>query len=466
VSEIPGTQPDRPARVLTVGAYERDNFGDLLFLLVTERYLGGSEIVASAPFAADMTELLDRKIVAIGDELKDGDVDAIWTVGGQAGGTGLNGALKMSKPQEEYAAYAAAAPAKQRELMLAALHGAPLASPYIPTPGAFERNAGAVTVLNSVGLAGAAGLAPHVREEILEVIRTTDAISVRDIESSRFLDRLGVEHTLTPDVVHAISLLEPYEADPRSDIAVVQAQTRLLEKYGYARLGRNIAESSHLAGLRLQFLMAGAAPGHDSIEDLERLAAEIQKVDPGREIEILTERRPLDIVHQIRRARVVVGTSLHVRIIAAAYGLPRITLRRVKPARYATHWDDQMPFNVKINELDDAVGAALAAADRPEVRAGSDELSRLADENVRAIAARVSELVARGNDAERQQLAERRISRHRDIAARRELCDVSTDGIREELAEAKRELAASRAEVERLTGAGRPRGSWFRRSSQ
>ena len=29
----------RTPRVLTVGAYERDNVGDLLFLLVTERYL-------------------------------------------------------------------------------------------------------------------------------------------------------------------------------------------------------------------------------------------------------------------------------------------------------------------------------------------------------------------------------------------------------------------------------------------
>ena len=29
-------------RVLLVGAYERDNLGDLLFLLVTERYLDGA----------------------------------------------------------------------------------------------------------------------------------------------------------------------------------------------------------------------------------------------------------------------------------------------------------------------------------------------------------------------------------------------------------------------------------------
>ena len=40
-----------------MGAYERDNFGDLLFLLVTERYLEGADVVAAAPFAADMRAL-------------------------------------------------------------------------------------------------------------------------------------------------------------------------------------------------------------------------------------------------------------------------------------------------------------------------------------------------------------------------------------------------------------------------
>ena len=135
VSENPGTQPGRPARVLTVGAYERDNFGDLLFLLVTERYLAGSEVVASAPFAADMTELLDRRVVALGDELTDNDIDAVWTVGGQVGGTTVGSAFRMSKSRKEYAAYMASPPAEQREILKAALHGAPLASPYVPTPG-------------------------------------------------------------------------------------------------------------------------------------------------------------------------------------------------------------------------------------------------------------------------------------------------------------------------------------------
>lgn len=436
-------------RVLTVGAYERDNFGDLLFLLLTERYLTGSDVVAAAPFAADMTTLLDRPVLAVGDALRDSDVDVIWTVGGQVGGTTPESALRMSKSPTEYDAFQAAGPSEQRALIRAALHGAELASPYIPTPGAFERNAAAVTVLNSVGLTGARVLPPHVREEVVEVLRSTDVVSVRDRESSGFLTRLGVTHTLAPDVVHALSLLEPYDPDPGSDIAVVQFSTRLLERFGHERLARDLVRSEHLRGLRFRLVMAGTAPKHDSVEGLERVAERVRKLDRRREIEVLTDRRPLDIVRQIREARIVIGTSLHVRIVAAAYGLPRLTMRRAKPTRYATHWDHQMPFGVRIDDFEDAVGAALAAGARAEVRHESDRLSRLADDNVRAIAARVGELVARGSDVERKELAERRQRRHRSIASRRDACAVVTDALRSELAEARRELELSRAEVER-----------------
>ena len=202
--------------------------------------------------------------------------------------------------------------------------------------------------------------------------------------------------------------------------------------------------------MRLQFLMAGAAAGHDSVKSLERLADEVRKVDPGREIEILTERRPLDIVHQIRQARVVIGTSLHVRIIAAAYGLPRVTLRRAKPAKYATHWDDKMPFNVRVNELDDAVGAALAAG---RAAGGPGGVGRAQPPGRRATCGRSPSgwrswsRVA--GTPEREQLAERRQQRYLDISARRAACDVVTDQLRSELA---RGTARARAVARRDGG--------------
>ena len=71
---------------------------------------------------------------------------------------------------------------------------------------------------------------------------------------------------------------------------------RLLERMGHRPVARALATSSHLRGLRIRLLMAGAATGHDSVADLERVADHIREVDPGREVEVRTERRPLDVV--------------------------------------------------------------------------------------------------------------------------------------------------------------------------
>ena len=84
----------------------------------------------------------------------------------------------------------------------------------------------------------------------------------------------------------------------------------------------------------------------------------------------------------------MIGTSLHVRIVAGAYGVARVTLRRSKPTRYARTWDARMPFDVPLTRLDPAIGAALARAERPGAAAASAELARLAHENLADLAGR------------------------------------------------------------------------------
>src|SRR4051794_17066528 len=138
------------SRVLLVGAYERDNFGDLLFLLVTERYLLGAEVVAAAPFSADMRALLDREIPAYGPLLREETFDAIWTVGGQVGRVDVRRAYGMSASAEDWRAFGATTEGEQLAIMRRAVGGTPMVSPYIPLPSEYPRNGGALTVLNSV----------------------------------------------------------------------------------------------------------------------------------------------------------------------------------------------------------------------------------------------------------------------------------------------------------------------------
>ncbi|HEX5620662.1 MAG TPA: polysaccharide pyruvyl transferase family protein, partial [Solirubrobacteraceae bacterium] len=365
-------------RVLLVGAYERDNFGDLLFLLVTERYLDGAEVVAAAPFSADMRTLLDRDIPAYGPLLRDEAFDAIWTVGGQVGRVDLRRAYKMSATPDEWAAFEAAPQSQQRELLLQATGGEAPLSPYIPLPAAHPRNAGAVTVLNSVGISGVRSVPPRRREAVVGALRGATSIAVRDDSSSALLTELGIEHRLLPDAVHAISRVHPAERDDGADTAIVQISSARLRMLGHARVGRALALSSELRGRPIRLLLAGTATGHDSVEDYERVA----RAARGADIAIVPDRRPLALVEHLRRARVVIGTSLHVRIVAAAYGVPRVSLSKPKPTRYARLWDPDMPFDVGLAELDDAVGAAVARAATPAAAAHADRLSRAAHEHL------------------------------------------------------------------------------------
>ena len=222
-------------RVLLVGAYERDNLGDLLFLLVTERYLEGAEVVAGAPFSADMRELLDRKVPAYGPLLQAEAFDAIWTVGGQVGRVDLRRAYRMSATPAEWRRFVRSSAGAQIDLMRQATGGVPLVSPYIPLPFAFPRNAGALSVLNSVGIAGVRGIESPRRETIVAALRGATSIVVRDRGSSKLLSDLGIEHRLAPDAVHALSVLHPSERDAGADVAIVQISRSRLRLLGHAR---------------------------------------------------------------------------------------------------------------------------------------------------------------------------------------------------------------------------------------
>src|SRR5919112_3819459 len=130
---------DRP-RVLLVGAYERDNFGDLLFLLVTERYLAGADVTAAAPFAADMSSLLDRTVPAYGPLLGSERFDVVWTVGGEVGSIDARRAYRLSASAGAYRRYLRAPEAEQADIVRRAAGGATPPAPYIPALHDFPHN--------------------------------------------------------------------------------------------------------------------------------------------------------------------------------------------------------------------------------------------------------------------------------------------------------------------------------------
>jgi hypothetical protein len=381
---------------MLVGAFERDNFGDLLFLLLTERYLHGADVVAASPFSSDMTALLDRRIHAYGPLLEQERFDAVWTVGGQVGALDLRRAFGMSASPWQYLRLRALPEWRRPAFVARAARGAGAVAPYLPELSAYARNAGVPAVLNSAGLSGLGSVAPDRRAGILRLLRGLDAVAVRDAPSAHYLDRVGIPHVLAPDAVHALGVVEPALPPAAPDTAVVQVSAAVLEAIGVDTLAHAIRTSHALRGLRIRLLAAGTARRHDSTAGYERLA---DRIGPGADVELVRGRRPLELVARIRDARVVIGTSLHVRVVAAAYGVARVSLAKNKPTRYARTWDRDMPYGVTADRLDGAVAAALAEAERPEAAEHAATLAWRAHGHLEELAAHVLTL-ARDETAE------------------------------------------------------------------
>lgn len=393
----PGVPVDglRRPRVLCVGAYERDNFGDLLFQMVTAPYLAGMDVVYAAPFAADMTELTGLDVPAFGPLLDREQFDAVWTVGGEVGGTSVEYAYWAARGSAALAAYRAAGP-QERVALLAEHHGeVPIESPYLPRVSAYPRNRLAASVLNSVGLTAVGALPPARKAGTLGILREATRISVRDRRASALLAEEGIAHTLDPDLVHAIALSRPRPDTTRGDYVLLQISEKQLRTIGVDSFARTIIGSAALRGRPVRLFSAGTAPGHDSLELYAELRDAVRAIDPARPIEVSATLDPWERVDEIAAATLWIGSSLHGRIVACAYGVPRVSLAKRKLDEYAQTWDPDMPWGIDERTLDAAAAKALALG-----ATGTDDrgrsLAAAADANIRAAVAHVQQWVADG----------------------------------------------------------------------
>lgn len=374
--------PTPRKRVLLVGAYERDNFGDLLFLVQTEHYLRHHDLVAAAPFPGDMTRLLDRTIPAYGPMLERDPFDAVWTVGGEVGATTFAGAVSMSLPPSTYRRYRDADDSEKAELLVELQGNVHQDTPYMPRLSLYPQNLGAASVLHSIGLAGVRKQPPTRRRDILHVLREASAINVRDANSSALLNEHGIVHTLAPDLVHTLTRTRPRPRPARPTDVLIQISHAHLAKAGHEAYARAIVGSRGLQGLPIRLFLAGTARGHDSVRSYRRLIAAVRALEPAVDIAICPARRPLDLVDAIASARLWIGLSLHGRIVSAAYGVPRVSLKKRKLDDYARSWDPDMPYGVTEDTLADAVATAL---DPSLIRRTAGLGSELAEKSERAI---------------------------------------------------------------------------------
>lgn len=365
-----------PREVALVGAFERDNFGDVLFLQLTRELLTASRTRISAPFGAQQGYLpLGMPVEHLRNVLSDRP-DAVWMVGGEAGGTSMQDAFRMAAGESDYSDYTKMSATQQRR-QLADLTGRTYwGSPYLPRMSAADETLSSRFVINSGGLSGLNGLIGHRSDEAWGAIRDAQFISVRDRKSSEVLSARGVEHVMAPDFVHTIrSSREDWIEGERAPYALVQVKSATLSRIGTRNFAALLLDCPELRSLEIRLFMAGSARGHDSEDLYLEVLDAAKEIDQGRTIGLSESRDPIAKAREIAHASIWIGTSLHGLIISSSFEVPRVGLELEKLVRYARTWGDPMPVGVSVGNLDDAARVALATK---EVPGRADELSQRA----------------------------------------------------------------------------------------
>jgi len=242
-------------------------------------------------------------------------------------------------------------------------------------------------VYNAVGGVGLDLLDAPMRAEAVAKLNEADYVGVRDGHTHALLAAAGIAARLLPDSAVMIKeLFAPaiqaratrgetarmMEAFPKGYIAV-----QFSADFGDDRTLDAMAEQlSHAAaehGCGIVLFRAGAAPWHDDIRCYRRLAARMRAAP-----RIFTSLDVWDICALIAGSRAYLGSSLHGRIVAMAYALPRLNLRspadtaRVsKQSAFAATWDIAgMPAAVEV--------ADIAEGMRRAVGIGGEQLQRTA----------------------------------------------------------------------------------------
>lgn len=390
-----------PLPVVLFGAFDRHNFGDLLFAHVAAALLPGRQLVFAGLADRDLRGVGGHRVESLA-RLAPGwrsQPAHLIHVGGEILTCDAWQAAVMLLSAEQAPAtiaYLEARP-RQRRAWVRRVLGVGARAPYVASrlkyPG-----------LQRVIHAGVGGvdfdrMAPPLRREVLADLRSADVVAVRDRRTQALLGAAGVDTRLVPDPVVMVAALFGRRIRARAAAAAI-ARLRDAAPGGWiaVQFSAEFGDDATLAQIALQlddactaarcgavFFRAGAAPWHDDLAVLHRAAARMR----SERAQVFASLDPWELCALIAASRAYCGSSLHGRIVALAFGVPRVGLRRPgapagKQAAFAASWDEAMPVDVDPAAIAAALGHALAA-DTDWLRACGARIARRCRNELAAI---------------------------------------------------------------------------------
>lgn len=367
-------------RILAIGAYERDNFGDLLFLYVLRKLIDNkAEVIASSIIAADTESINGEFVLPYDVLLKNHTFDGVYVAGGEVGAVDVVSGLTMDISSKEYQTILR----NKSDLNTIVEFYTGISQnreehAYIPDLQKYPLNKHTPLIINSVGLSNIAGLSGDFLQRTISVLRNA-AVSVRENNSQKIMEKNKIASSLSPDVVHTINLFHPKHSSTKRYFTF-QINTELIKtsRYSPKKIAVILQQISHVLKADVRLFLAGTAAFHDDERTYKQIVQAFKLIEHKYAISITTDRNPLCLVDEISGSVLWIGTSLHGRIIAASYNVPRISLLNKKVSRYAESWDNMYPHGVAIDAVLSAVEAAVKTPADPKL---ANKLAKKAQRN-------------------------------------------------------------------------------------
>lgn len=356
-------------RVATIGAFDRFNYGDLLFPITLDAMGVGSGIdfdhfsVRRADMVGfggvtsgsqrDLVDALSGPSEPAAIVLAGGEVlGATWT---QACAAAFRFPIDLGPRMLEWASV----PIRYRESWCRKALGGAWSLPYVPPSDVARRTR---VVANAVGASSIAGLPRDRANEVLNTMAHAAYVSVRDNRGLGILKAAGVAAELAPDPAAVLRSVFPGGQRVEGKRLVVQCSEAWLRRNRGAVAA--IAEAADRFD-EVVLLPVGTTGGHNDQIALNRVSSGLTRL--GVPVRFSSSRSDMGddaigrIVREIEGASVFVGSSLHGAITAMAYGVRHVGLRGVaKLSAYLETWGDGLtPFGVGVSSLSESIGTVM-----------------------------------------------------------------------------------------------------------
>jgi 23S rRNA pseudoU1915 N3-methylase RlmH len=366
--------------IVLYGAFDRHNYGDLLFPLVMERMLSqkfpNKKIVIAGLIDSDLSEFNALPTTSIKKALKESNKDvAIILAGGDvvacdwlSAYSYLLSDFSFSIFQRIFARFIPGI----TEKVIKKIIGLKSDNPFDLTSK--DLSAEMKLIYNSVGATGVSNIHGDAALNLSAALNNADYVTVRDEFSREHINRIGANvNDIFPDSATVMSsVFTEKEIHNKTGSEATSLISKLKGEYivfqissahstGFeAEFAKSLTAVANEHDLTVVFLAIGNAAGHSDSVGIERIKLHLGK---GIKVAQYLSGGVFDVMNIIKNSQCYCGTSLHGLITSMAFHVPRVGLlpKLRKQRNYMATWDlPAMPSGVLPNDLSKAINQAMS----------------------------------------------------------------------------------------------------------